>query len=247
MRERRSPGRRLRARVHPVRDAKRQTPFVAATLRELMAAHRFSPPPSLYAEVPIWLRDLLARMLLKEPGQRPASMHDASKVLRKRKAPGLAVASVEAVRALGERVQRRHVVRPSDQNASLLGGKRCSGGGRDRADRRVRADGAAGRCAETRGSSTPPGRAHPSWLRHRRFGEPARIAPAADETFNAQGPLFRAAAGVLPTIGQSGRIGTAKEKSRIGRQRGAPTRLQFGREAQWAATASSTFKRTKPS
>ena len=49
-------------------------PFVADTVQELLSAHRFFPAPPLTSSgvaVPPWLAELLARMLAKEPGQRP--------------------------------------------------------------------------------------------------------------------------------------------------------------------------------
>ena len=60
-------------------------PFVADTVQELLSAHRFFPVPSLAAsgvEVPVWLADLLVRMLAKEPGQRPSSMHEIAAAIR---------------------------------------------------------------------------------------------------------------------------------------------------------------------
>src|SRR6185503_4529798 len=60
-------------------------PFAASGIQELLTAHRFLPPPSLAAtapDVPGWLGALVARMLSKEPSQRPASMHEVSKSLR---------------------------------------------------------------------------------------------------------------------------------------------------------------------
>jgi serine/threonine-protein kinase len=61
-----------------------QPPFVTSTVRELALAHRFLPAPAVAAsgaDVPEWLDDLVARMLAKEAGQRPASMHDVTKAL----------------------------------------------------------------------------------------------------------------------------------------------------------------------
>jgi len=61
-----------------------QPPFVAATVRELVIAHRFQPPPSAVArcsDVPGWLGHLLERMLAKEPDRRPASMYEVSSAL----------------------------------------------------------------------------------------------------------------------------------------------------------------------
>jgi serine/threonine-protein kinase len=67
-------------------------PFTTSNVQELMAAHMFRPAPSLAAgggatDVPVWLGELLARMLAKHPQQRPASMHEVSKTLRERNAP----------------------------------------------------------------------------------------------------------------------------------------------------------------
>src|SRR5262249_21154691 len=59
-----------------------QPPFVAPTMQELLNAHLFLTVPPLATtkgEVPDWLADLLARMLSKEPSQRPASMHEVAK------------------------------------------------------------------------------------------------------------------------------------------------------------------------
>ena len=55
-----------------------QPPFAASNVGELTAAHRYRPAPSLKEscpDVPGWLADLVARMLSKEPDQRPPSMH----------------------------------------------------------------------------------------------------------------------------------------------------------------------------
>jgi serine/threonine-protein kinase len=81
-----------------------QPPFVTATVRELVLAHRFQPPPSVVAScsgVPGWLGQLLERMLAKEPDRRPASMHEVSTALcgykaqrRKITNPALSVANV---------------------------------------------------------------------------------------------------------------------------------------------------------
>jgi serine/threonine-protein kinase len=60
-------------------------PFVADTVQQLIAAHQFFPVPPLtdtVEEVPAWLVDLVTRMLAKEPGQRPASMHEVAEALR---------------------------------------------------------------------------------------------------------------------------------------------------------------------
>jgi len=61
-----------------------QPPFVTSTVREMVLAHRFRPAPSAAAtcpDLPDWLGDLLARMLAKEPDQRPRSMQEVSKAL----------------------------------------------------------------------------------------------------------------------------------------------------------------------
>jgi tRNA A-37 threonylcarbamoyl transferase component Bud32 len=66
-------------------------PFVTSTVRELVVAHRFRPPPSAMAtcaDVPAWLDDLLKRMLAKEPDRRPSSMLEVSKALCEFKALG---------------------------------------------------------------------------------------------------------------------------------------------------------------
>jgi serine/threonine-protein kinase len=58
--------------------------FVTSTVREMVVAHRFRPAPSAAvscSDLPEWLGDLLARMLAKEPGARPPSMHEVSKAL----------------------------------------------------------------------------------------------------------------------------------------------------------------------
>ena len=65
-------------------------PFAATTVQEFVTAHRFIAAPALAAaapDVPAWLGALLARMLSKQPDQRPASMHEVSKALRGQEAP----------------------------------------------------------------------------------------------------------------------------------------------------------------
>jgi len=60
-------------------------PFLAETIQGLVTAHQFRPAPSLAGaapDAPPWLRELLARMLAKRPGERPASMHDVARALR---------------------------------------------------------------------------------------------------------------------------------------------------------------------
>ena len=57
-----------------LRDADGQPPFVAPNVGELTAAHKYRPAPSLKEsspDVPERLADLVARMLAKEPDQRP--------------------------------------------------------------------------------------------------------------------------------------------------------------------------------
>jgi serine/threonine-protein kinase len=54
-------------------------PFGAGRVRELLAAHKLQPPPSLAAsipEAPVWLAELVARMLAKQAGGRLQSMHE---------------------------------------------------------------------------------------------------------------------------------------------------------------------------
>jgi serine/threonine-protein kinase len=95
-------------------------PFVASDLQELIVAHQFRPAPPLAVpapEVPAWLADLVARMLSKEPGQRPATMHQISETLRERRSPGLAASTTIAGRATvdpaAEREEPREIVRPT--------------------------------------------------------------------------------------------------------------------------------------
>ncbi len=74
-------------------------PFAASSVQELLIAHRFRSAPSLAAAVPNapgWLTKLLARMLAKEPAERPASMHEVAKALRDQEPPP-PIASAEAV------------------------------------------------------------------------------------------------------------------------------------------------------
>jgi len=75
-------------------------PFVADRIHELVTAHQFRPAPSLAdaasgaaSDAPAWLGDLLARMLAKRPGDRPASMHDVASELRAPRPPTGALAS----------------------------------------------------------------------------------------------------------------------------------------------------------
>ena len=59
-------------------------PFVASSIRELVVAHRFRSPPSALTncpDLPVWLNDLLAAMLAKEPDRRPPSMREIAKIL----------------------------------------------------------------------------------------------------------------------------------------------------------------------
>jgi serine/threonine protein kinase len=76
-------------------------PFLAETIKELIIAHQFRSPPALADEAPAapaWLADLLARMLAKQPGDRPASMDDVARDLRAHEPEGsLASAPAERV------------------------------------------------------------------------------------------------------------------------------------------------------
>ncbi len=61
-----------------------QLPFDGQALRALLAAHVFAPPPRVAARVPAvppWLDDLIARMLAKDPANRPASMAEIAAAL----------------------------------------------------------------------------------------------------------------------------------------------------------------------
>jgi len=110
-------------------------PFVADTVQELLAAHQFLPVPALtdpVEEVPAWLGDLLARMLAKEPGQRPASMHEVSKALRGQEAQAAAHTTLVG-RSLAEpaagAVAPRRPSRPTSEQPGLierLGGRRAA-------------------------------------------------------------------------------------------------------------------------
>jgi serine/threonine-protein kinase len=62
-----------------------EPPFATSRIQELLANHMFKPAPDLkeqVADLPGWLADLVARMLSKEPGLRPASMHEIARALR---------------------------------------------------------------------------------------------------------------------------------------------------------------------
>jgi tRNA A-37 threonylcarbamoyl transferase component Bud32 len=89
-----------------------QPPFVTSSVREMVFAHRFRSAPSPVAscaDVPEWLRNLLARMLAKEPDRRPASMHEVSKALCEYKARRrtTAKATVPAAKQGGDREATR--------------------------------------------------------------------------------------------------------------------------------------------
>jgi tRNA A-37 threonylcarbamoyl transferase component Bud32 len=94
-----------------------QPPFVTSSVGELTAAHRYRQAPSLMdscPDVPEWLAGLVARMLSKEPDQRPASMHAVWEELRERRSRPLLSAAVPArsmieLKAHGE--DRRGVAR----------------------------------------------------------------------------------------------------------------------------------------
>jgi hypothetical protein len=103
-------------------------PFVADTVQELLAAHQYLPVPQLtdtVEEVPAWLRDLLARMLAKDPGQRPASMHEVSKALRGLEAQVVAAHATTLVGRSGSEpaagvVAARSSSPPADERPALL-------------------------------------------------------------------------------------------------------------------------------
>jgi serine/threonine-protein kinase len=112
-------------------------PFVAEDVQELIVAHRFTPAPSVAtsaADVPVWLDHLLARMLEKDPGRRPASMREVAGALRERKTPGLAAALTLAGRAVMEVAVERGaspaVVPPSSDRSAAPVAPRARGRGR---------------------------------------------------------------------------------------------------------------------
>lgn len=85
-----------------------QTPFSGATVKEILRAHRDQPPPTLRAagvRVPPGVEDLVARLLAKDPAQRPASASevvaacDGILAARSSKARAFGVAAVLAVAA----------------------------------------------------------------------------------------------------------------------------------------------------
>jgi serine/threonine-protein kinase len=85
-------------------------PFVADTVQELLSAHRFFPAPPLTSSgvaVPPWLAELLARMLAKEPGQRPSSMHEVAAVIRAHEATEAIAAPAAAPEASDDPVVER--------------------------------------------------------------------------------------------------------------------------------------------
>lgn len=56
-------------------------PFIGSRVREVLEAHTVRQPPNLTAlvpEVPAWLARLIARMLAKDPQQRPRTMDEVS-------------------------------------------------------------------------------------------------------------------------------------------------------------------------
>jgi serine/threonine-protein kinase len=80
-------------------------PFVAETVQELISAHQYFPVPPLrdpVEAIPTWLAELLARMLAKEPGERPASMHEVVKVMRAHEATAAPAASPVEARPAAE-------------------------------------------------------------------------------------------------------------------------------------------------
>jgi serine/threonine-protein kinase len=62
-----------------------EAPFVTPSVRELMSAHMNRPPPALAADsdgsCPGWLVDLVARMLAKQPDERPPTMTAVARAL----------------------------------------------------------------------------------------------------------------------------------------------------------------------
>jgi eukaryotic-like serine/threonine-protein kinase len=58
-------------------------PFTSDRLRDLLTAHKFREPPPLApsAHSPRWLAALVARMLSKDPGQRPQTMVEVAALL----------------------------------------------------------------------------------------------------------------------------------------------------------------------
>ncbi len=56
-------------------------PFIDTRVRDVLEAHTVRPPPALVSlapEAPAWLGRLIARMLAKDPNQRPRSMDEVS-------------------------------------------------------------------------------------------------------------------------------------------------------------------------
>jgi serine/threonine-protein kinase len=59
-------------------------PFSAASVRDLLTSHKFRAPPALSAltaDTPAWLDQLVARMLRKDPDQRPQAMVEVARTL----------------------------------------------------------------------------------------------------------------------------------------------------------------------
>ena len=76
---RRPPHRHLLARLHPLRAARRPAAVRARRARRAHLAHISEPPPelaSLVPSVPPALAALVARMLVKDPGQRTQTMEE---------------------------------------------------------------------------------------------------------------------------------------------------------------------------
>ena len=85
-------------------------PFIGDTVQELLSAHRFFPAPPLTSSgvaVPAWLAELLARMLAKEPGQRPSSMHEVAAAIRAHETT--ATVAPLAASAASAKIGRAHV------------------------------------------------------------------------------------------------------------------------------------------
>jgi serine/threonine-protein kinase len=89
-------------------------PFVGDTVQELLSAHRFFPAPPLTSSgvaVPAWLAELLARMLAKEPGQRPSSMHEVAATIRGHETPGTVAPLAGSAAAAHPVVEQRGAAR----------------------------------------------------------------------------------------------------------------------------------------
>jgi serine/threonine-protein kinase len=89
-------------------------PFVGDTVQELLSAHRFFPAPPLTSSgvaAPAWLAELLARMLAKEPGQRPSSMHEVAAAIRAHETTATVAPLAASAASASPVVERRAAVR----------------------------------------------------------------------------------------------------------------------------------------